>query len=450
MSRQLANLPRPAIFLSLLIFLLLSVGTSAQTSTVTYEVVLPSLNPDLSLLAEENLPVLSDRLMLAFGRDYGTYLMNHQGRSLHEGMAVYYLRQELQGFIDMWRATGKSAYLSQAKILSLQAIHEATAQPLPLLWHGEFQGAWPCFYLESVQAQTGGHNQLCDFQGAAGFLMVARALRQLNEPEWKEIADFVEGQVVKKWLFYKPSITSDQLTGSKSDRYILTVLNAARDVREHFAGICLDLHQLGYRDYPYRQWGELLIDLYLTPRYDPNEAAPHQAELLDRVPGNWGLFVHTTPEGDIWLSVPNYDPNKPGEPMDTSHSNRTVWLAARAHSEGLIDSYVINGLVNTLRFEVWAPEKGPFYFNNYVDGSDGEMNGLLNGRGGNVWFGWHRLAAYDEDLAILFLSMAYDLTDGGENLPEGAQNKAMVNAATCLEAWATRLLAAQGQPLVFP
>jgi hypothetical protein len=450
MSRHLSSLPRPAVLVSALILSLWSVGALAQTPPAAYEVALPSLNPELSPLAEENLPILADRLMLAFGRDYGAYLVDHVDRDLHEGMAVYYLRQELQAFIDMWRATGKSAYLDQAKNLTLQAIQEATAQSQPLLWHGEYRGLWPCFYLESVQAQTGGHNQLADFQGSAGFLMVARALQQINEPEWKDIADFVERQVVTKWLFYKPSITPEQLTGPQSNRYILTVLNGARDVREHFAGICLDLNQLGYRDYLYWQWGKLLVDLYLTPRYDPNEAAPHQDEVLDRVPGNWGLFVHTTPEGYTWLSVPNYDPNKLGEPMDTSHSNRTVWLAARACSEGLVDLDVVEGLVNTLRYEIWAPEKGPFYFNNYVDGSDGEVDGLGHGRAGNVWFGWHRLAPYDEELTTLFLSMAYDLTNGGENLPEGAQNKKMVNAATCLEAWATRLLAARGQPLVFP
>jgi len=450
MSRRLSSAPRPAVLLSALILSLWSAGVSAQTLTAAYEVALPSLNPELSPLAEENLPILCDRLMLAFGRDYGAYLVDHVDRDLHEGMAVYYLRQELQAFIDMWRATGKGAYLDQARDLTLQAIQEATAQSQPLLWHGEYRGLWPCFYLESVQAQTGGHNQLADFQGSAGFLMVARALQQINEPQWKDIADFVERQVVEKWLFYKPSITPEQLTGSQSNRYILTVLNGARDVREHFAGICLDLNQLGYRDYPYWQWGKLLTDVYLTPRYDPNDAAPHQEELLDRVPNNWGLFVHTTPEGYTWLAVPNYDPNKLGEPMDTSHSNRTVWLAARAYSEGLIDSCVIDGLVNTLRYRIWAPEKGPFYFNNYVDGSDGEMDGLGHGRAGNVWFGWHRLAPYDEELTALFLSMAYDLTNGGENLPEGAQNKKMVNAATCLEAWAVRLLDARGQPLVFP
>jgi len=54
------------------------------------------------------------------------------------------------------------------------------------------------------------------------------------------------------------------------------------------------------------------------------------------------------------------------------------------------------------------------------------------------------------DLEDLFLSIAYDLTDGGPNLPRGAQNKTMQDAPLCLEAWAARLLSAQGQPFRFP
>ena len=228
--------------------------------------------------------------------------------------------------------------------------------------------------------------------------------------------------------------------GPDSARYLLTVLNTARDVREHFACICLDLHRLGRRDYPYDAWADLLIELYLTPRYDPNQPAPYQDKIADRIPANWGLFVRSAPDGQRWLAVPNYDPARWDEPADTSHANRVAWLAAKAYAEGLIGPDVIDGLVNTLRYQIWTPEKGPFYFTNYADGSDGEMNGLSSGRGGNIWFGWHRLASYDDGLKTLFLDMAYDLTTGGRNLPTGAQNKSMLNAKTCLEAWAARLI----------
>ncbi len=124
-------------------------------------------------------------------------------------------------------------------------------------------------------------------------------------------------------------------------------------------------------------------------------------------------------------------------------------MAAKAYSKGLIDRAVLDGLANTLRYRIWAPEKGPFYFNNYVDGSDCDLGGLRPGRGGNIWFGWHRLAAYHPDLEELFLAVAYDLTNGGPNLPDGAQNKTMNEAPLCLEAWAARLLAG-GQPRSFP
>jgi len=443
--------PHFVISIAALAIAAFGVRVSAQTDPAASEMLLPSLNPDLPASAEENLPLLYQRLLMAFAGDYGTYLIEHQNRDLSDGMTVYYLRQELQALTDMWQATGKNTYLDMAADLTLRAIQAATDQRRPLLWHDESRGDWPCFYLESVQAQTGGHSQLCDFQGCAGFLNVARILQQVNRPEWEPIADFVERQVVEKWLYYKPSITArDMKAGPNSARNLLVVLNAARDVREHFACICLDLHHLGRRDYPYDTWANLLIELYLTPRYDPNQPAPYQGKIPDRIPANWGLFARSTADGQIWLAVPNYDPARWFEPTDTSHANRVAWLAAKAYAEGLVTQEVVTGLVNTFRYQIWAPDKGPFYFNNFVDGSDGEMNGLSSGRGGNVWFGWHRLAAHDDGLKALFLDMAYDLTAGGRNLPYGAQNKSMVNAQTCLEAWAARLLADEGQPSIFP
>lgn len=451
MSRGSPSALRHVTSIVVSVIVTFSLHASAQTSVTSYETVLPGLNPDLPASAQENLPLLYQRLLMAFAGDYGTYLMDHQYRDLSDGMTVYYLRQELQALTDMWRATGKDTYLDLATDLTLQAIEAATDNRQPLLYHEESRGDWPCFYLESVQAQTGGHSQLCDFQGCAGFLNVACILQQLNRPEWEPITDFVEYQVVEKWLYYKPSITTwDIAVGPNSSRDLLVILNTARDVREHFACICLDLHRLGRHDYPYDAWARLLIDLYLTPRYDPNQAAPCQDEMPDRIPANWGLFARSTPDGQVWLAVPNYDPAQWYEPTDTSHANRVAWLAAKAYAEGLIGPEVVTGLVNTFRYQIWAPDKGPFYFNNFVDGNDGEMDGLSSGRGGNVWFGWHRLATYDDGLRTLFLDMAYDLSAGGRNLPYGAQNKSMVNAQTCLEAWAARLLADKGDPWLFP
>lgn len=410
---------------------------------------LPALHPDLSPLAEANRPLLRDRLVAAFGRDYAAHHLGNVDRPLCEGMTVYFLRRELQALVDMWRGTGRISYLDHARSLTLRAIEEATANRRPLLLHGQDRGDRPCFYLETVAAKTGGHNQLCDFQGGAGFLVVARAMHQIHQPGWRDIAGFVEREIVEKWLLYRPSVTRESLAGAGSDERLLTVLNSARDAREHFACICLDLHAMGYRRYPYRQWATLLVDLYLTPRRDADRP-PQRDELASRIPADWGLLVRTTEEGHTSLSVPNYDPNHTGEAMDTSHANRTAWLAARACDEGLIDESVVRGLVATLRFRIWAPEKGPFYFNNYVDGTDTELDGLGPGRGGNVWFGWHRLSAYDPALESLFLSIAYDLTNGGPNLPAAAQNRIQSEAPLCLQAWAVRLLADNDRPLRFP
>ena len=101
------------------------------------------------------------------------------------------------------------------------------------------------------------------------------------------------------------------------------------------------------------------------------------------------------------------------------------------------------------KINILAARKGPFYFNNFIDGSDRRRPGLGSGCGGNVWFGWHRLAAYDNAVKDLFLSLAYDLTNGGPNMPL-SQNKTMENAPLCFYAWAARLLAPDGKPQEFP
>lgn len=393
---------------------------------------------------------LFERLVVSFDEAYSDHTTENQDRTLNDGMSVYYLRRELQALVDMWRATGDTAYLQFAKSLTLQAIDEATANRRPLIWHDEFRGDWPCFYLPAVEAQTGGHNQLCDFQGSVGFLMVARALRETKDPAAREITAFVERQIVEKWLYYKPSITPAHMQGPKSFQNVQAILNTGRDVREHFACLCLDLYELRSRRYDYREWAQRLIDLYLAVRYDPSEPAPNSEGIEHLIPDTWGLFPQVAEEGYTWLLVPNYETDKLLPAIDTSHGNRTAWLAARAYAEGLTDETVLDGLITTLKFQIWAPEKGPFYFNNYADGSDVELDGLGPGRGGNVWFGWHRLATYDADLQALFLCLAYDLTEGGPNLPDAAQNKTMANAPLCLEAWGARVLASDGQPHDFP
>lgn len=431
------------------VFLLVCVSTACG-GIKKYEGDLPALNPDLAAIAAENRPLLYERLIAAYGRDYLIRMAANDGRKLSDGMAVYYLQRELQSLVDMWRGTGNPAYLDMAKGLTLQAIAEATANPFPLIYHNEPRGDWPCFYLQTVADETGGHSQLCDFQGSAGFLLVARALWETADPNWQSITEFVEREVVEKWLYHQPSIRSASLANPNGFKTLLGILNGARDVREHFACLCLDLDALGYRTYPYRTWAQRLIELYLTPRYDSNEPAPNSEGLEDIIPKDWGLFVRVADEGYVWLLIPDYGAAAPDAALDTSHANRTAWLACRAYEEGLTDESVMQGLINTLKFRIWAPTKGPFYFNNYSDGTDGMLGLLEPGRGGNVWFGWHRLASFDRDLEALFLSLAYDLTNGGPNLPDGAQNKMMQNAPLCLEAWGTRLLGSKGEVYRFP
>ncbi len=434
----------------LAVVLVLACAAAACCGIKKYEGKLPPINLNFSEVAPENHAVLYERLITGFGRDYLLSMGTHDRRKLSDAMTVYHLRRELQSLVDMWRGTGNPAYLDFAKTLVLQAIAEATENSRPLIWHEEDRGNWPCFYLETVAVQTGGHSQLCDFQGSVGFMLVARALCEMGDPDWRSIADFVERSVVEKWLYYKPSTTWQLLAGPDSFETVLLLLNKARDVREHFAGLCLDLDELGYQTYTYRMWAERLIELYLTPRYDVNDPAPNSEGIENVIPDDWGLFVRVADEGYVWLLIPNYGASTADVAIDTSHANRTAWLASRAYSEGLIDETVVSGLANTLKHRIWAPEKGPFYFNNYSDGADGMLDDLQPGRGGNVWFGWHRLAVYDSDLQSLFLSLAYDLTNGGPNLPDGAQNKTMQNAPLCLQAWGTRLLGTRGEFYRFP
>jgi len=418
------------------------------------DVRLPDLKPLASPLDEANRPLLLKRLVAAFDREYVAHVRKNKLKNLSDDFAVYYLRQELQALIDMWRATGKSAYLEQANNRVIKAMADAKSNQRPLLRRKRPRGTWPCFFLEKAEEQTGGHNQICDFQGAVGFLMVADALNQDGQGGWKDIADFVEKNIVEKWLFYPPSIKIEHFQGPRSKIYLLTILNTARDIREHFAVICMDLHKLGYRKYPYKQWAECLTNLYICFRSDLRQSPPRAWGLGRQAPSDWGVLPRQSTGGYVWYYIPDWRRKGKTAVLDTAHANRTVWLAARAYHEGFIDKAGLDMFLKTFKKQIWKPQKNPFYFANFVDGSDVAYNdpkhGILPpGYKGHVWFGWHRLAAYDNAVKDLFLSLAYDLTNGGPNMPS-SQNKTMENAPLCFYAWAARLLAPDGKPHEFP
>jgi hypothetical protein len=415
---------------------------------------LPELITQASPLDQVNRPLLLKRLIAAFDLEYAIHIRKNKSKNLSDNMAVYYLRQELQALIDMWRATSKSSYLEQANNRVIKAIADAKSNQRPLLRRNRPRGTWPCFFLKKAEKETGGHNQICDFQGASGFLMVADALKQDGQDGWKDIADFVEGNIVEKWLFYTPSIKHEHFQDPKSKSYLLTVLNTARDIREHFAVVCMDLHKLGYRKYPYKQWAEFLTNLYLGSRSNLRQSPPETMGLGRQAPRDWGVLPYESTGGYIWYFIPDWRRKGKTAVLDTAHANRTVWLAARAYREGLIDKASLDRFIKTFNKQVWKPRKNPFYFTNFVDGSDVAYSdpkyGILPpGYKGHVWFGWHRLAAYDNAVKDLFLSLAYDLTNGGPNMPL-SQNKTMENAPLCFYAWAARLLAPDGKPHEFP
>jgi len=423
-------------------------------SATESDIRLPNLKSKVSPLDETNRPLLLKRLVAAFDQEYASHVRKNKPKKLSDNVAVYYLRQELQALIDMWRATGKPDYLEQANNRVIKAMADAKSNQRPLLRRNRPRGTWPCFFLGKVEKETGGHNQLCDFQGSAGFLMVADALKQTGQDDWKDIADFVEKNIVEKWLFYAPSIKPEHFQGPRSKIYLLTILNTARDIREHFAVICMDLHKLGCRKYPYQQWAECLTKLYIGFRSDLRQSPPKTWGLGRHTPNDWGILLSKSTGGYVWYYIPDWRRKRKTAILDTAHANRTAWLAARAYYEGFIGIAGLDMFLKTFKKQIWKPEKNPFYFANFVDGSDvaydDPKHGILPpGYKGHVWFGWHRLAAYDNVIKDLFLSLAYDLTNGGPNMPL-SQNKTMENAPLCFYAWAARLLALDGKPQKFP
>ncbi|MFC1783979.1 hypothetical protein ACFL02_10440 [Planctomycetota bacterium] len=394
---------------------------------------LPSLDPNYPPLSRQNKALLFDRLTLAFDFTYNKDFSDP--RNFSDDFMAYYLRQELQALLDMYVATQKGRYLGKAKQLVFQAISDAKTNPRIMYYHGQNRGSWPCFLLESVLKDTGGHNQLNDFQGAAGFMMVAVALKQNNQPGWREIADFVEKFIIEKWLYFNPEIKQNSFLGPESNTYLLAVLDGARDKREHFTTICLDLHKLGYTKLPYEKWAKFFIKMYLGEKKNTQQSFFDPTIPPRLQPKDWGVIPENSSGGYVWYW-------KSREPViqDTSHANRTVWLACEVYSENLLDANALNRFVNTFKKQIWAPDKNTFHFNNFIDGNDPPIRENAPGFKGNVWFGWHRLAAYDTDLRNLFISLAYELTKGGQNIPP-SQNKTMKNAPICFYAWAARLLA---------
>jgi hypothetical protein len=417
-------------------------ATALNADTNTFGIT--ALDQQFSPLAENNRPLLFKRIVATFDSKYQIRKSKSSHNNLSDGLAAYYLPRELQALLDMWRATKNLSYLTGAKKLVFETMAEAQKNQHILLWHDQERGTWPCFFTKDIEKITGGHAQLNDFQCSAGFMMVADALNQAHESGWKEIADFVEKQIVGKWLFCNPNIKLEDLTGPKSAMYLLITLDSGRDKREHYATICMDLHKLGYHRYPYQQWSEFLIQTYLGDRVSLEQPIPNADKLGNAIPKDWdwGIIRNKTTGGFIWYWT------KDIVILDTSHANRTVLLATKAYNEGLIDRAKLEGFINTLKYQIWAPGKGPFHFNNFIDGTDREVSGMGPGEIGNLWFGWHRLAAYDQTLRELFISIAYDLTNNGPNVI--GQNKGMEEAPLCLLAWGARLLAEDGEPQKFP
>ena len=73
---------------------------------------LPALDDSISPLDPNNHTLLFKRLVAAFDQAYARHLKVNAQKSLADDLAFYYLRQELQALIDMWRATSDPAVIS--------------------------------------------------------------------------------------------------------------------------------------------------------------------------------------------------------------------------------------------------------------------------------------------------------------------------------------------------
>jgi hypothetical protein len=402
---------------------------------------LPMLDPNFAPTAKENRESLYHRLILRFDEFYKKRKYDPINKNLAKSIEFYYLRDEFVCLIDMWKATNDKKYLMAAKRLALKAINDATINKKPLLYGGQTVGVYPCFYDKDLK-RTGGHGQLWDLQGGQGLSLTAVALRDAGIEGWQDIADFVEKNIIEKWLNYPVSIVDVNGYDIKNGTVVLRKIEGTRGKRGHFASICMDLHLLGRNKYPYDKWARVLCDIYLSQKSDRNANFNKYPELKGLIPTDWGTIVNEKTNGLIWYGNIKWPRNSPPISiiMDTSHANNTPWLACRAFDEGYIDKEHLNRFVNTLKKQIWRRDKPGFYFTNFVDGGDNAINKAAPGQRGSVWFGWHRLAAYDIELKDLFISIAYDLSNDGPNIADGTLNKVRDEAQLCFTAWGARLL----------
>jgi len=411
---------------------------------------LTELSSNYSPIVSEENDLLKKRLVQSFDLKYAIYSSQRKQINYATSQAeIYYLKRELQGLVDMWYATNNKKYLEYAYVLIQKAMNDAISNSTELInsARGTKRGIWPCFFHKAVM-RTGGHSQLYDIQAGIGFMIVARAMEKEKLAGWENIVSFVENFLVDKWLWIDEKIdinSKDAQVMVDSGIIVLKYIEAARDKREQFASICMDLAILGKRNYPYGKWANLLSHMYLDVKQDKLDLYAEDATLEKYYPKDWGTVVNKETGGLVWYWTKDLIIE------DTSHANRTVWLAARAYDEGIIDENLLNGFVNTLKKQIWKKEKDGFYFGNYIDGRDDSVGKTKPGQRGNVWFGWHRLAAYDEELEDLFVSMAYDLTNEGHLFADGTLNKSKRMAPMCLIAWGARLLCKkEGGGIQFP
>ncbi len=412
--------------------------------------LLTSLNSTISPLNEDNYPLLFQRLVEAYDIQYSRK-KDPLIRNLANDQEVYYLRQEIQSLIDMYRATDNQKYIITAYNLVKQSIFQAEKNAKSYIIRGKTYGIWPCFFSKSLKNATNGHSQIADFQASAGFMMVASILHEKNMIGWDKIADFVEHQVLEKYFNYIENSHLQKLNGPDNLNYLFAVLHTARDKREHFACICMDMHKLGRTRYPYGQWAETISNLYMIPRKDLSQSHPQSKKLGKLVPKEWGLVKRTDTGGFQWY----WQIRKKLVIQDTSHANRTVWTALKGYESGIVDPNIVKGLINTFNKQIWKPGYKTFFFTNYLHGKRTEYlrsSGITSPPGfkGLVYFGWHRLAAYDDNIKDIYISMGYDITNGAKNFPEKTQNISMENAKICYLAWAARLISENQNQKLFP
>jgi len=403
----------------------------------------PKLDNRFSPIAEQNQQQLHELLVFTFDQKYAVYSRKRKdvNYTVPTGYEVYFLKREIQALVDMWKATGDKGYLKKALERTRKAIHDGMNNRQPL-WHGrKYIGSYPCYLnADVVDEKNPGHSKLYDIQAAYAFMLVASELNKAGMDGWESIADFVEVNLIEKWLYRDYEITKGSQLAQEmiqSGEIVLKKMCSVRDQREMFGSVCLYMHDINRKTYPYLKWAKLLCKIYLSERESLSVEIKEDVYLSELYPKDWGVINNHKTGGLLWYwSMKNTPPFL----MDTSHANRTAWFACEAYEHGLITSEHLKRFVNTLKHQIWKKDKPGFYFANMIDGTDPRIKSQGPGQRGNIWFGWHRLAAYDEELEDLFISMAYDLTNGGPNIADGTLNKFQRMAPMCLMAWGARLI----------